>query len=442
MVYKKNISDMRMRQRPISMPALGLAKVQRLPYACWDELKMLRSRDAAFQFMMAHKESERIFARELGEGSFKRIIGKGKFKDNSDRDFADETCKSCILRAAGSAKASWNTWSVSPNGFSYQSHGPDFSVKIVQNANQYLFDFPYEINLGRQEFESIKEAARLLVERLDPGGEKRILRMDFALEAAGKSVLPWLVDFGESHYTFVLGTHFHAALGANEDFISRYLDAVGLPDGSGRVWMVYQSDNALCGMPWEIEGIKSAIEARGNKANPISLEDFISLPMGSISPKDRVLRFFRQADEDTFMELNRLVPSVHMFADPLKFIPRLQKASVHRLVESMLQELSQLVRVPKAALFPLESHFLSIVGKIAQWAGKEEVDEIVVKPGQGKMQPNAFFYRLENPHHIEELGRTIRKMQKNGASEAVVEQLVGNSAIDGRKAELRFWIFS
>lgn len=433
-----------MRQRPINMPVSGLAKVQRLPYSCWDELKVLKSRNAALEFLMAHRETEKIFTQELGEGAAERIIRKGRFKDNADRDFADEAYKSCILRAAGSAKASWNPWSVSQDGFSAASFGSDSLVVIKQPGGEYGFDVPYGIQVGMGAFDAIKATAAILAERLDPEGDKRIFRIDFTLESNGGKIQPWLVDFGESHYTFVLGTEIHAARGTRQDLVSGYLDAVGLPNGTGRVWMVYQSDKTLSDMPWELEGVKSAIENRGLEAVHLSLPKFLSRLREGVSleqGRDLVLRFFRQADQKTILQLQGATGNKQIFADPLKFIPMLQKQEVHKLIEGVRKELSGAVCIPRSASFALKQRPKDTRSEIERWAVSQGIEEIVVKPGNCNAHPNAFFYRLDNPHHQQELERALGKMWRGNVLSAVVEEMAGNGSIDGRKAELRFWMF-
>jgi hypothetical protein len=303
---------------------------------------------------------------------------------------------------------------------------------------------PYGIQVGKGAFEAIKAAASLLVDKLDPEGDKRILRIDFALEMKDGKVKPWLVDFGESHFTFVLGTEIHAARGTRQDLVSDYLDAVELPQGPGNVWIVYQSDKTLAEMPWELDGVKRAIEKRGLEARHHSLSMFLNTLMYSDSleqGRDLVLRFFRQAGRDVISELELATGGKRVFADPLKFIPRLEKANVHRLVESLRDDLAGVISIPRAASFALQGHPKDTNSQIQRWAASEGIEEIVVKPGNGKPHPNAFFYRLDNPHHQEELERSLGKMCGSNVTSVVVEEMVGNGSIDGRKAELRFWIF-
>ncbi len=425
------------------IPASGLGKVQVLPYSMWNELKMIKHRDAALDFLLAHRETEKLFERELGEGAVNRIIKKNRFKDNADRDFADEVFKSCVLRAAGSAKASWMPWHLG-NMYQCQVFGTDSAVSVEQNRNKYSFSIPYGMQIDSGMFENLKNCAQIVADAIDPCHQKRILRADFTLEKSGDRIIPWLTDFGESQLTFVVATQIHKMRGCKENLVSRYMSAIDIPQETMRVWLVSQSAKTYKDMPYEIDGITSELEGRGHAVEYATLADFLRKLESGLKleeGKDIVLRYFRQASQEIISKIKAHVGNPGIFIDNLDFIPLLQKFNVNRRINLHSEEIEFWVSVPKSSYLSLAGDSADTCKAICRWAKASEVEEIVLKPGNARMQPNAFFYRLDNPHHLGEMERCIRKMKMHGVTMAVAEEMVGNGAIDGKKAELRLWIF-
>ncbi|MFA5106401.1 MAG: hypothetical protein WC506_05595 [Candidatus Micrarchaeia archaeon] len=427
-----------------AIPDAGIGKVQALPYSMWNELKSLKNRDAALDFIMAHREVENLFIRELGAGAADRIINKQKFKDNADRDFADEVFKSCILRAAGSAKADWVPWWVGPQGYSCWNFSKDGRIAIPANGQTYKFPVPYGLELDSKTFMNMCVCGQELANAMDPEGEKRIFRADFTLENSNGKIIPWLTDFGESHLTFVLATHLHDARGINEDLAARYLAAMKLPEKPARTWLVTQGAKTMHDMPYEIEGIRMELEALGHSPIVCTLQGFVEkLEAGEKleEGQDIVLRFFRHAESSLIQKIKELTSNAQVFIDSLDFIPRLQKFNVNRMISLNREELEFWVSIPKSIYMNISGDSDDSTTAIAGWAKASGIEEIVLKPGNARMQPNAFFYRLDNPHHLEEMARSIRRMRTHGITIATAEEMVGNGAVDGKKAELRLWIF-
>jgi hypothetical protein len=126
----------------------------------------------------------------------------------------------------------------------------------------------------------------------------------------------------------------------------------------------------------------------------------------------------------------------------LKFVASLKKSMVSAVIESARKELMQHVSVPFMRTFAITNPEQA-VKEIERSMKDAGVMEVVVKPGgpSSDLHTTAFFYRLDNPHHLDEMARSLRKINAAKVSNVVVEEMAGAGTVDGKKTEFRFWAF-
>jgi hypothetical protein len=448
-------------ERQIFFPKAGLAKVQRLPYSMWNDLKLLRNRDAAIEFLRSHPKVEPMFRNGLGPAA-KRILETGRTKDKNEAAFADEIIKSCILRAAGSEKAVWAPWNVNKDfahrllgedskvwspwnvgrEFAYRHLGEESRIEMAHNGSSYSYDMPYHIALAPEIWQKASAAAGILANAVDPKSEKRMLRVDFVLESGNGQSKLWLVDFGESHMTLHIATKMANAVGHQEDFLSQYSERViGKVKPGQTVYIVAQGTKMIEDFPFEVEAIRLEVEKKDGMPVVLTLSEFLE-KSARTEPDSLIIRLFRQATRAEMSLLENSVPATAKYIDPLKFVSSLKKSMVSGMVESARKELSQHVSIPFMRIFAIASPEQA-AKEIERSMKDAGIMEVVVKPGgpSPDLHTTAFFYRLDNPHHLDEMTRSLRKISAAKVNSVVVEEMVGAGTVDGRKAEFRFWAF-
>jgi len=429
----------------ITIPKAGLAKVQRLPYAYWQELKELRGRQALQDFINRHPDVQQALVSEFGKQVGPRVVS-GKMKDNNEAAFVDEAIKSLVLRAGGSKKSHWAPWTAS---------GDEFIVKPVagkrisfhEGREKYVIFTDHSIRLDEASFSKMSDAAIALMNAVDEKGKKSVLRADFVLEQSQEGRKWWLIDVGESKLTFVLASHLHAAAGTGHDFAA---DLVSLVEKAGKgsrsAVLAYQNEAMFAGMDFEFNGLGNMFMDRDFETAVVSKDKFITmLRQGAASARDPkiLLRFFRfiSQEERTLLQQAEKAGALRI-VDPLKFIPLMEKESVSGLVTKLSSRLGSLVSVPESFVVSLRGSASEIRDNLVRAATSRGMNEIVLKPGNGveRWRTTAFFYSILNESHLSEIERTIRKMlATEKIKSVVVEQLVGNGTIEGKKAEVRVW---
>ncbi len=421
----------------------GLAKVQNVPFSYWKDLKRLNTGGELLEFARQHSDLESALRVQL-RGSALRVMDRGDIKSASEVTFIDGILKSSILRAGGSAKTSWAPWSAS--GDCISSNVMNRSGSITFEEGPMLFSVPatYSLKIDEVSFQRLRAATELISTHLDPDGSKYCIRADFVLERSNGLYEWWLVDVGESNLGFVLGSQMHGLAGTGLDFAGMYANmAKGFVDSRNSVMIVYQDDRMLQGMPFEFEGIKERLNGAGIHAELLTKDDFLNrVQSGAYNASaPPVLRFFRAASQVEVERLNKAEVDGLRMIDPPRFIPLMQKQAVTETVDIDLRaDLERLVCVPKMLRVEIGNGTEMAFSTVLDWMHINGVSDAVLKPGtKGKSATTAFFYSIDNPRHRLEMKKTIGKIAASDIRTVVVEELVGDGAIEDRKTEVRVW---
>ncbi|MCL5427779.1 MAG: hypothetical protein M1321_01205 [Candidatus Marsarchaeota archaeon] len=421
----------------------GLAKVQCMPFSLWSELKRLKTGEDILGFVSQHKDLESALRLQL-RSSAARILDGRKIKNAREAMFVDGILKSAILRAAGSAKASWAPWTASGDSISYRAISSSGTVSFEEGAGQFSVPSSYSISIDSESFGRLAAATELIFDRLDPQGRKRCLRVDFVMEKADGRANWWLVDIGESNLGFVMASRLHSAAGTGMDSAGKYVDMVmGSMSGRDSVLMAYQDAKMLEGMPFEFEGLRARFESRGIRVTTLPKSGFLDMIASNpgVAHSSIALRFFRNATGDELEALRRAEEAGLHVIDSSEFIPAMQKDSISCAISNgIVPLLHGLVSIPKSKQFDISAGAQEVQCRIGSWAQSLGMEDIVLKPGtHAGSATTAFFYNVSNARHMQEMRLTVERISSAGSGTVIAEELAGNGGIDGKKLEVRVW---
>lgn len=421
----------------------GIAKVQAVPFSYWSELKMIGTGNELLDFVRKHEDLEIALRTQL-RNSASRVIDNGLLKDSAEVMFVDGILKSAILRAGGSAKASWAPWVVSGRNISYETLNTHNSFIFEESGKFFSVPSHLLLKIDEESFRRINTVAWSIFNYVDPKKEKYCLRADFVIEVVNEKPKWWLIDVGESNLGFVLGSQLHSFAGTGLDFASNYVEMVkGLSSGEDNVLITYQDEKMLHGMPFEFKGIIGRLGDEGISVNMLPKADLLSLIQqeSNLSNMPLVLRFFRKAEVYELEQFRIAEGRGVQIIDSTRFIPLMQKHNIEGIVDEQLRaDLQKFVSIPMIKRIDINPDPKETWSEILAWMQSNNLSEIVLKPGTPtKSATTAFFYSIENPRHVLEMLKTIEKIKKSEVRTVVAEELVGNGTIEDRKVEVRVW---
>lgn len=433
----------------------GLGKVQRMPYALWEELREVSSQSEFVRFLQAKEPILRGFvAKRLSDGKAEALFSNGRIEKRQEAYYLAEVLKSAILRGGGSSLIGWALWSA--NGVPETRFEKLPCGEAALDIAGIRVDVPvsYSVKIDEGIMSRLEAATLMLHTILSAGHGKLLTRADYVLERDSVgSIVPWLVDVGESNLSFALT---EALFGAFQEFAPKapallgpYIE--GALKACGRlpksVAVIAEDAKMIKDMPYEFAALSEGLEQRVMCKGPAP--SVIVTHVGALAKADRlkydfVLRCFRSAAAaDAFKALlSEETASVEapFVVDGLEFVSAYGKSQVREAVEQNRLQLAGLVKVPLSDVFELEEGGLeATTGQIFSSFSGKGIGDIVIKPAAKPVGASsiAFFYNVGNPYHLEQATHNMAKLYRRGIRSIIVEESVGNGVAGDRKAEIR-----
>lgn len=425
-----------------TVPDYGIAKTQKLPYSYWAKLRNIETREQLVDFFMQNPATFTDFlAKRTSPGKVKDIFERKKIDNNSEFDFLCESTKSAIFRAGGSNIMDWGCW--------YVDDGRLYSRKISSSENEILdiygtgVELPlgYSVALPRQLYQDMRKVTLKIHEeaRAYTKGPKLLTRVDFIVTDANNACI---VDVGESNTTIGLADALYAFSGLGKrTFLEKYLARVleeqkKITPDIKRIFFVSEDQKMIDNLPYEFSAMENLVKSSFClEASTILKED---LPSVSKTGDSAFVRCFRGIPPCADLDIKMI--------DDISSIYFYNKDHLYRILDKCQASFPSAISIPRHSMFGLrQSASDALAEKVYRHAEESGLKDFVIKPSvkSSRSSSLAFLYSSENPVHLRQLKKTIKKLNKEEhIPYLIVEENIGSGISDGKKLEVRLHCLS